>query len=106
MSHSRRVLNESFSLVGETCPDVEEAMERATQEIKKCTIALRDALNETIERAQDAEDKVSDLEDSLSERDARITELQDYLAQRDAEIKELQEQLRGGAEVPQLGGGA
>ena len=79
---------EAFGMIRETCPDVERAMERATDEIKKQTCALREALIEALELKLAAEDKVSELEDQVSS-------LEDKVSEHAATIKELEDQVSG-----------
>jgi hypothetical protein len=61
----RNAEREAYSSVPETCPHVDRALEIATDEIKKQTGALRDALIDALERAIDAEKMVDELEAEL-----------------------------------------
>lgn len=70
---SRQIDREVFSAVAETCPKVDEALEKAADAIKEQTGLLRDALREYAERALNAEDE-------LERANQRITELEDYVA--------------------------
>jgi hypothetical protein len=63
----RSVERESFRIVPETCPAVDAAMEAATNEIKKQTIALRDALVEKMIELREAQEKIDDLESLVRE---------------------------------------
>jgi len=49
--HHRAAQRESFQLVAETCPAVDNALDEAAKQIKVQTGTLRDALTETLERA-------------------------------------------------------
>ena len=71
---------ESYELVPETCPAVDSALEDAARLIKKQTEALRDALTESIQRAIDAENTVTELEDEVATLKDRIAELESALA--------------------------
>jgi ubiquinone biosynthesis protein UbiJ len=71
---------ESFALVPETCPAVDSALEDAARLIKKQTESLRDAITESIQRAIDAENTVTELEDQVSTLKDRIAELEAEIA--------------------------
>jgi predicted nucleic acid-binding Zn-ribbon protein len=60
MNHAAN--RESYRLVPETCPNIDKALHDAEEAIKEQTSMLRDALTEAIERYQDAEELVDELE--------------------------------------------
>jgi len=66
-TNRRNAEREAYSSVPETCPHVDRALEIATDEIKKQTGALRDALIDAIERAIEAEERVEELEAELEQ---------------------------------------
>jgi hypothetical protein len=64
---TKRAERESYLEVPETCPHVDHALEIAGEAIKHQTGALRDALNEALERALVAEDRIEELEELIRE---------------------------------------
>ncbi len=62
MKRRRDAKRESFSLVPETCPHVDGALEEASRLIKIQTTALREALVNALARAAEAEERIEDLE--------------------------------------------
>ena len=79
---SRSATRESFSTVPETCPAIDialanitAAIEDADEQIKKQTAALRDALNEAIERALQAEERITKLESEIDDLLSTISDL-------------------------------
>ena len=79
---------ESFSMISETCPDVEAALDlitraRGTAEelIKDKTAAFREALIEALERAIEAECKIAELEGEIAGLRNEIVELEKELAE-------------------------
>jgi polyhydroxyalkanoate synthesis regulator phasin len=60
MNHAAN--RESYRLVPETCPNIDKALHDAEEAIKEQTSMLRDALTVAIERYQDAEELVDELE--------------------------------------------
>lgn len=78
---SATLRRESFGMVSETCPSVDKALNIAGEAIKELTGALRDALNETIERAMEAEERISELEDQLRDANKTIESLESEIAE-------------------------
>jgi sialic acid synthase SpsE len=66
MSNNKYAQKEAFAMVEETCPHVDAALSAAADAIKVQTVALRDALVDSIARALDAEEKVAYLEREVS----------------------------------------
>lgn len=61
----------SYSLVPETCPVGDAAIDQAVSQIKDRTGAFRDALTDTMQRALEAEERVEDLERENAELRSR-----------------------------------
>lgn len=72
MANNRWAQKQAFSMVPETCPKVDAALEAAAEAIKDQTGKLRDALVEAIERAEDAEDRANALEERVRELEAEL----------------------------------
>lgn len=83
---SRAAQKDSFYMVKETCPEIDRANDAFIEVVKKCTVALRDALTEKCDEALDLSDKISDLEKQVEKQADEISELL-------TQIKELEEQL-------------
>lgn len=75
MSASRKQAErEAFRAVSETCPHVDDAMAEATRLIKQQTGALRDALVEAIQRANEAEELAEALQARIDELERELDE--------------------------------
>lgn len=77
---------DSFYAVKETCPEIDRANDAFIEVVKKCTVALRDALTEKCEEALDLTDQIADLEKQVDKQTDEIAELLE-------QIKELEAQL-------------
>ena len=78
---------ESFSMISETCPDVETALDLITRAmgtaeelIKDKTAAFREALIEALERAIEAEAKIAELEREIDNLQNMVAEIKKELA--------------------------
>lgn len=76
MNNRKSAQREAYIDVPETCPKVDKALEVASEAIKVQTGNLREALVDAIERALDAEDKVSTLEYEVAELQKRLEEVE------------------------------
>ena len=65
---------DAFRAVPETCPHVDDAMAEATRLIKQQTGALRDALVDAIQRANEAEELAKTLQAHIDELEAELSE--------------------------------
>ena len=75
MSNLRRQAEkESFKIIPETCPKVDAALLAAERLIKEQTGDLREALIDAIERANEAEEKVAELEKEIERLNAELSE--------------------------------
>lgn len=75
MNYRREAEREAFRAVEETCPEVDDAMAEATKRIKAQTGALRDALVDAIQRALEAEDRITDLERRVQDLEHELDEM-------------------------------
>lgn len=66
------VSREAYRMVDETCPKVDEALITAANKIKEQTQLLREALFQALERAIDAEEKISELESEIKTLKERL----------------------------------
>jgi uncharacterized coiled-coil DUF342 family protein len=71
----RRARRESFIIVPETCPAVDDAIHVAVSQIKEQAGKLREALDDALARAIEAEDKVSELEDEVAHLQKEVEHL-------------------------------
>lgn len=71
-ANRKQAERDAFRAVGETCHHVDDAMAEATRLIKEQTGALREALIDACQRANEAEEEVEDLK-------RRVKELEDEL---------------------------
>ena len=83
---SRAAQKDSFYAVKETCPEIDRANDEFIEVVKKCTVALRDALTEKCEETLDLTDRIADLEKKVDKQTDEIAELLE-------QIKELEAQL-------------
>ena len=83
-NNEREASRESYRTVWETCPHVDQAMERATEAIKVQTGALRDALTQAIESRMD-------LQDELDDANAEIARLRQEVDDLQQEVRALRE---------------
>jgi hypothetical protein len=83
MSARKDAQRAAFSAVGETCPEVDAALEQAGRDIKAQTRALRTALIEAHEQRIDAENE----RDALQ---ARVDELENEVALLRGEVARLE----------------
>ena len=83
---SRAAQKDSFYAVKETCPEIDRANDAFIEVVKKCTVALRDALTEKCEETLDLTNQIADLEKKV---DMQTDEIAELLGQ----IKELEAQL-------------
>ena len=67
--------------VSPTCPDIDAAMAKLDEVIKDKTGELREALENWIERALEAEDKIVDLEKEIEGLNETIAELESAIEQ-------------------------
>jgi len=73
---SRAAEREAFARIDETCPKVDDIMERAIDGIKEQTMALRAALVEAIDDLFVEQSRVEELETEVETLKARIDELE------------------------------
>lgn len=71
---SRQAERMSFSMVGQTCPEVDRAVDVMVSDIKDCTNRLRDALTEKCQEVIDLEEKVEALEGEVRRLEERLSE--------------------------------
>lgn len=83
---SRAAQKDSFYAVKETCPEIDRANDAFINVVKKCTVALRDALTEKCEETLELTDQIADLEKKVDKQTDEIAELLE-------QIKELEAQL-------------
>lgn len=96
MPSHKEIARHSFSAIGETCPEVDAIMERATSSIKDITMRFRQELEVWIEQSLEYKEeidtlqsKVAELEAEVSDLKTKITELESEVADRDTEIAAL-----------------
>ena len=66
---------DAFSAVRETCPYVDEAMAEATRLIKEQTSAMRDALIDACQRANEAEELADTLQSRIDELERELDDV-------------------------------
>lgn len=66
-ANRRQAEREAFREVPETCPHVDAALAKAAEAIKNQTGALREALIDAIQRANEAEELAEDLRSELED---------------------------------------
>lgn len=76
MIYSRRQAEkESFKLIPETCPKVDAALLAAERLIKEQTGYLREALIDAIQSANEAQEKIAELEKKIERLNAELSEV-------------------------------
>ncbi len=93
MSNSREAARESFRRVNETCPEVDRALNQASEIIKEQTGALREALVAAIEDRMNADDRISELEYDVRGMQAMIERLEGHNAVLESENSILQDKI-------------
>ena len=91
---SREYVRQSYDLVPETCPAIDSAVEHMVGIIKTQTSDLRDALVETIERADKAEDIVDNLKNIIADREDTINKLDEIISNNEESISNLHDIIR------------
>lgn len=93
MSNSREAARESFRRVNETCPEVDHALNQASEIIKEQTGMLREALVAAIEERMEADDRISELEYDVRSMQDMIERLEEHNAVLETENSILQDKI-------------
>ena len=75
MISRKDIQRESFRSIDKTCPAIDQAFSDCIDVVKEQTGALREALEDWIERALEAEDEIETLRERVKELEAEIEQV-------------------------------